>query len=131
MAVVVLGAVAFLLFKGLSSSIVYFRTANQAVADRAQLAGQSFRIEGTVVPGTVVQRDQTVDFSIESAGAKVSVVNRGSPPQLFAADRPVVLQGHFQGGGNTFMSDQIMVKHSASYVAAHPGRVRAPDGTTR
>jgi hypothetical protein len=30
-----------------------------------------------------------------------------------------------------FEGTQIMVKHSASYIAAHPNRVKAPNGTSR
>jgi cytochrome c-type biogenesis protein CcmE len=128
---VIVAAIAFLVAKGLTSSIVYFKTANQAVADRAQLGGQSFRIEGLVVPGTVRSRGDLVSFVIESNRVRVPVVNRGSPPQLFQAGIPVVLQGHFQGRGDRFLSDQILVKHTATYIAAHPRRVTAPNGTRR
>lgn len=126
---VVLAAIGFLLAKGLGSSLQYFKTADEAVADRAQLASQTFNIEGVVVPGTVHQTPSGVDFTISSKGVTVPVVNHGSPPQLFQPNIPVVLVGHFQG--QTYVSDQIMVKHSATYVAAHPGRVTAPDGTRR
>ncbi len=128
---VIVGAIAFLVVKGLTTSIVYFKTADQAVADRAQLAGQSFRIEGLVVPGTVRTHESTVDFTIESKDVRVQVVNHGSPPELFRAGIPVVLQGQFQGPGNRFVSDQILVKHTATYIAAHPDRVTAPNGTKR
>jgi hypothetical protein len=30
-----------------------------------------------------------------------------------------------------FVSDQILVKHSANYIAKYPGRVTAPNGTKR
>jgi cytochrome c-type biogenesis protein CcmE len=57
------------------------------------------------------------------------VHNTGSPPQLFQPNVPVVVVGHFTGG--TFVSNQIIVDHSAQYIEQHPGRVRAPNGTTR
>ncbi len=31
----------------------------------------------------------------------------------------------------SFVSDQILVKHSSNYIAAHPGRVTAPNGSKR
>jgi len=37
--------------------------------------------------------------------------------------------GHFSG--NQFDSNQILVKHSSSYIAAHPNRVTAANGTKR
>ncbi len=84
-----------------------------------------------MVPGSLRQSAKVVSFTIQSKGVRVPVVNQGSPPQLFQADVPVVLDGHFQGNGNQFLSDQIMVKHSATYIAQHPGRVTAPDGSSR
>ncbi len=123
----IVGAIAFVLAKGLGSSLEYFQTANQAVADRAQLGSQDFNIEGAVVPGTIRRFGNKLTFEIQSKGVVVHVVSTGSPPQLFQAKIPVVLAGHFQG--ITFESNQIMVKHSAQYVAAHPNRVRSPYGS--
>jgi cytochrome c-type biogenesis protein CcmE len=128
---VVVGAVTFLLVRGLGNALVYFRTADEAVADRAQLGNQGFRLEGVVVPGTVHQTRDGVDFNVVSKGVSVAVANHGSPPSLFQANLPVVVEGHFVGTGDTFSSEQIMVKHSAVYVAKHPGRVTAPNGTSR
>jgi hypothetical protein len=46
--VVIAGALAFLLLEGLNNATIYFKTADQAVADRAALGSKPFRIEGTV-----------------------------------------------------------------------------------
>lgn len=128
---VIVGALAFLVLKGLGSSLVYFKTADQAVAARGQLGTSAFQIEGVVVPGSVHPTTVGVDFVIANGGVTVPVTNQGSPPQLFQPNVPVVLVGHFEGPGNHYLSDQIMVKHSANYVARHPGRVTAPDGSLR
>ncbi|MGH9074046.1 MAG: cytochrome c maturation protein CcmE, partial [Acidimicrobiales bacterium] len=128
-AAVILAAIGFLLAKGLGSSLVYFKTVNEAVTSRAQLGTRTFRLEGMVVRGTVRQTAGGVDFTVAGKGVSVPVVNQGSPPQLFQPGIPVVLVGHFQGAD--FVSNQIMVKHSADYIAAHPNRVKAQNGTTR
>jgi cytochrome c-type biogenesis protein CcmE len=70
-------------------------------------------------------------FVISSGPVKLDVANSAPQPALFQANVPVVLVGHFVGSTNTFASDQILVKHSNSYIAAHPNRVRAPNGSTR
>lgn len=127
--IVVLGAIGFLVYRGLGNSIVYFKTADEAVASRAQLGSSDFRIEGVVVPGSVRPTGNDVAFAIASRGVQVPVVNQGSAPEMFQPNIPVVLEGHF--AGQQFMSDQIMVKHSAVYIGQHPGRVTAPDGSTR
>lgn len=115
------------MFKGLTTSLNYFETVNQAVAARASLGNRTFHLEGVVVPGTVHQTPQGADFVVASDGVSLHVVNVGSPPQLFKPGVPVVVVGHFSGAG--FSSNQIMVKHSASYIAAHPNRVKAPTGS--
>jgi cytochrome c-type biogenesis protein CcmE len=120
-AVVVAGALGFLLFQGLNNATVYFKTADQAVADRASLGARQFRIEGTVEPGVQQAGGKTL-FSIIANSVSVNVVDSAQPPQLFKVGIPVVLEGHWQG--DTYAADQIMVKHSASYTEAHPDRLK-------
>jgi cytochrome c-type biogenesis protein CcmE len=127
--VVLAAAFAVLLVKGLGGSLDYFETVDQAVADKAMLAGKTFRLEGLVVPGTVHVDGSTVRFVAAGSAHRIAVVNHGNPPQLFQPDVPVVVVGHFQGDG--FVSNQIIVDHSSQYQQQHPNRVRAPDGSTR
>jgi cytochrome c-type biogenesis protein CcmE len=119
---VVVVALGFLLFKGLDGATTYFYTADQAVHLKAKLGSSRFDIEGSVVAGTVRRSGNGVDFTIENGGVSVPVVNTGYPPQMFQPGIPVVLEGAF--AGPTFDSDLIMVKHSSTYVAAHPNRVK-------
>lgn len=129
---VIVAAIGFLVFKGLTSAVVFFKTANEAVAQRTALGDSTFQLEGTVVAGSVHrQPGGVVAFTVESRGVKVPVRNAGSPPQLFQAGIPVIVVGHFVGSSDDFASDQILVKHSNSYIAAHPGRVRALNGSSR
>lgn len=127
-------AVGLLLYKGLLSSLDYFDTVDQALAHRAQLGTTSFRLEGVVVGGTMHGTSNGGErFAIEGAdGATIDVRNTGAPPQLFQAAIPVVVVGRFASAtSDLFLSNQIEVRHSSSYIAAHPGRVRAPNGSVR
>lgn len=129
-AAVLVGAVAYLLVAGLGSSLDYFDTVGQAFTHRAAIGTSTIRLEGVVVPGTVERTARGADFQVSGAGHKVTVHATGSPPQLFQPDIPVVVVGHFATArSDLFLSDQIMVKHSATYIAEHPTRVRAPGGT--
>jgi cytochrome c-type biogenesis protein CcmE len=121
---VVLAALGFLVVRGLGNATLYFRTADEAVAQKQQLGDRRFRIEGNVVAGTVKEMSNRVAFNIESKGVIVPVSHIGDPPELFKPGIPVVLEGNFQG--DTFDSDRIMVKHSEDYVAKHPSRVTVP-----
>ena len=128
---VLLGAaIAYLLVEGLGSSLDYFDTVGQAFAHKASIGTSVIRLEGVVVPGTIRRTARGATFEVSGSGHDFFVRNTGSPPQLFQPDIPVVVVGHFESARSaTFVSDQIMVKHSATYIAEHPTRVRAPNGT--
>jgi cytochrome c-type biogenesis protein CcmE len=118
---VVLAALGFLIFQGLGNATLYFRTADEAVAQRAELGDRRFRIEGDVVDGSVRQVGDDVSFTLTKNEVQVPVRHKGDPPELFRPGIPVVLEGRFQG--DFFSSDRIMVKHSETYVAKNPERV--------
>jgi len=126
---VLVGAFAFLLAKGLGSSLDYFETVDQAVHSKVMLGTKTFRLEGLVLPGTVHRTAGGVEFVAGGTKDRVDVVNTGNPPELFQPNIPVVVVGHF--AGRTFVSNQIIVDHSAQYVAQYPNRVKAPNGSTR
>lgn len=129
-------AFGFVLFKGLGSATLYFRTAKEAVEQRSSLGTRRFRVEGIVLPGTVKQVGETVHFTIEQDGVDLNIVHRGDPPEMFKANADAVLEGRFDptpGAGATpvFASDRILVKHGSSYDQKHPDRVKNYVGQTK
>ena len=121
-AAVVLAALGFLLTRAVGDATVYFKTADEAVAERAELGERRFRIEGLVVPGSVQKGADEVDFTIRGQqGAEVAVVHQGNVPELFQPGIPVVMEGRFEG--ERFVSDRILVKHTNEYRAENPDRV--------
>lgn len=133
--VIVLGAIGFLMFKGLGDATVYFKTADEAVAEKDELGDRRFRVEGAVVTDSVRQVGDVVEFEIISAGEVVPVVHQGDPPELFRPGIPVVLEGRWDG--DVYASDRIMVKHTTEYREQNPDRVdeyvgkeRAPEDDT-
>ncbi len=121
-------ALGLLLVQGLGEATLYFRTADEAVAQREELGSRRFRIEGDVVADSASSVPGGVAFRIASKGVEVAVRHRGDPPELFGRGIPVVLEGRFDG--QVFASDRMLVKHSETYVAENPGRFeRAPSPT--
>ncbi len=116
---VVLGVVAW---QGLSNAALYFRTADEAVAQRDSLGDRRFRVEGTVVPGSVRQDGVAVRFVIESNDVEVAVNHQGDPPDLFQENIPVVLEGHWSQTGDVFESNDILVRHTEEYESDNPDR---------
>ena len=119
---VVVVALGYLVFQGLGNATLYFRTADEAVAQREQLGDRRFRIEGDVIDGSVRQVGNDVSFVLTKNNVQVPVQHKGDPPELFRPGIPVVLEGRFQG--DHFASDRILVKHSETYVAENPDRVK-------
>lgn len=131
---VVLGVcAAVLLSQGLLGSLNYFETVDQALAHRASLGTRVFRLEGVVKPHTIERMGGGAAFVLTGSGDhQVRVESRGTPPQLFQPDIPVVVVGHFSSAtSGLFLGTQILVKHTSTYIAQHPRRVRAPNGTSR
>lgn len=121
---VIVFALGFLVVRALGEATVYFKTADEAVAERTELGERRFRIEGVVVAGSVrtAAKGNAVDFDIRGdRGATVAVVHRGDPPELFQPGIPVVLEGRWSGG--QYASDRIMVRHTNEYRAENPDRV--------
>ena len=127
---VIAAALAFLLLQGLGEATVYFKTADEATAEKEQLGDRRFRLEGAVVPGTVRPSGSGVEFQVRGpAGRSVEVAHQGDPPELFQPDIPVVLEGRWDG--QHYASDRIMVKHTSEYRAENPDRVDSYVGKDR
>jgi cytochrome c-type biogenesis protein CcmE len=126
---VLVGALGFLLLKGLGSALNFYIPADQAVAQKATLGDKTINLEGVVAPGSIHSTTDGVNFVVTSGAVHLAVHNTSSPPQLFQGNIPVIAVGHFHG--DTFLSDQILVKHSSTYIAQHPSRVTASNGSKR
>jgi cytochrome c-type biogenesis protein CcmE len=110
----VVAVLGLLVVRGLSDATLYFRNADEAVAQRDSLGDKRFRLQGTVV-GEPVESDGTVSFAVTFNGVAVDVRHAGSPPELFKPGIPVVLEGHWDESGELFDSDRIMIKHDSTY----------------
>lgn len=113
----------FLVIRGLGDATVYFRTADEAIAQRQSIGNDRFRIEGVVQPGSIGQDGTVTTFDIASKNVVVAVRNQGQPVGIFQEDIPVVLEGRFAGNSDVFESDRIMVRHSNEYEEQYPDRV--------
>jgi cytochrome c-type biogenesis protein CcmE len=126
-------AVLALLSQGLLHSLNYFDTVDQVLARRHSIGTGEVRLEGVVKAHSIVRTSSGASFWLTGSGSnQIYVVERGTPPQLFQDNIPAVVVGHFASKRSlTFEGTQIMVKHTASYIAQHPSRVKAPNGSVR
>jgi cytochrome c-type biogenesis protein CcmE len=120
--VVALGVVAW---QGLTNAAVYFYNADEAVSERDQLGERRFRLQGSVVEGSIDRSATGADFTVSYNGVDVAVRHAGSTPELFQPGIPVVLEGRWaeRASGDHFVSDRILVKHTEEYEADHGDRL--------
>lgn len=126
--VLIVGALGFLVVKGLGDATTYFKNVDEVVAAGApvdSVVGKRIRLQGTVVPGSVRTVADRVRFSIEYHCARVAVAHEGDEPSLFQDGIPVVLEGRFPEGSRTFRSDRIIVKHTEEYKTKEAERLAA------
>jgi cytochrome c-type biogenesis protein CcmE len=113
--VAVLLGLGVVVYQGLTSASLYFYNADEAVALRDDLGDRRFRLQGTVLGGSVERTGDGVEFAVAYDGVRVDVHHDGDPPELFQPGIPVVLEGSWAADGEQFASDRILVKHSEQY----------------
>jgi cytochrome c-type biogenesis protein CcmE len=84
------------------------------VAERDSTGDDRFRMAGEVVPDSIRETGDGVEFQLTEGGERVNVVHVGDPPDLFEDGAPVVCEGRW-ADGLTFSSDRILIKHDNEY----------------
>lgn len=133
----IVGVAGFVIVNALGNATMFFYNADEAVARQAELGTSRFRIQGTVLDGTVVRTPDGVEFTITYNGVEVPIRHQGDPPELFQVDIPVVLEGRFATATATvegesaaadtaplFLSDRMLVKHTEEYKAEEGDRLQ-------
>ncbi|MEM9564378.1 MAG: cytochrome c maturation protein CcmE [Actinomycetota bacterium] len=115
-------AAGFVLVQALTNARVFFLNVDEAVAQRAELEGETFRMQGTVVDEPRTAADGSLLFTVAFGGAEAQIRHVGDEPSnLFELGEAVVAEGRWDG--EVFLSSQILVKHSEEYVEDNPDRV--------
>ena len=115
---VILAALGYLVYAGVSQSVVYFVTPSELQA--APVPGKAYRLGGMVKAGSVKWDAKRValDFVLSDGQASVAVRHKGTAPDLFAEGRGAVVEGTWSRDGY-FTASLIMAKHSEEYKAPH------------
>jgi len=118
---VVIGAVAYLMYAGIKETSVYYLTVSEAGSMAS--SGKDFRMEGTVVPGTIkVDADSLgATFAITDAAKQIPIKYHGTIPDMFKDDIKVVVQGKFNSSG-TFEAHTLLTSCPSKYEASKQGK---------
>jgi cytochrome c-type biogenesis protein CcmE len=132
----VVAAISYLIVTAVRNTAEYYLTVNEAKARQVELLGQTLRVAGRVVPGTI-QWDPSslmLKFAITEpppgdgqpavtkvattapALARFMIVSRGQPkPDMFAAGRDVIVEGILED--NMIQARQVLTSCPSKYSA--------------
>jgi cytochrome c-type biogenesis protein CcmE len=131
LALAALLAAGLLAMWGLRDRAAYFYTPADVVAGKAE-PGRAMRLGGMVATGSLRQAPDgvTLQFVVVDGDARVPVVFRGIPPDLFREGSGVVAEGRLASDG-TFTADTILAKHDERYMPPQLGNAAAEHGAGR
>ncbi|NUP11303.1 MAG: cytochrome c maturation protein CcmE [Polyangiaceae bacterium] len=116
------GGVVVLFLVGFKEASIYALPTHEVVAQAAKLEGRRLRVEGELVPGTLVKRDSPCEyrFRMQSEGVELPVRFAACViPDTFR-DRPeggvqVTVEGQLTEGGQTLEAANVMAKCASKY----------------
>jgi cytochrome c-type biogenesis protein CcmE len=120
--VIVVSALAGLIYSGVRDSMVYFYTPSEVTQKQDELRGKAMRVGGMVVDGSVRWDPHTLllTFQLTDGQGTVFVRHKGTAPDLFKEGAGAVVEGTWTPDGY-FRASTIMAKHSEEYKPpAHP-----------
>lgn len=117
LAVVVLSSLGIgLVTYGLRGNINLFYPPADVIAGKAPV-GQSIRVGGMVVEGSIVRSDSSLDvrFEVTDYAGTVPVMYSGILPDLFDEGQGVVAAGRLDERG-VFVAHEVLAKHDENYM---------------
>lgn len=109
LALIAAGAVAFLVFKGMSGSTVYYLQVSELLNRGPAVQGQQVRVAGKVVPGSIQREGTVLRFAASDGTGQVPVVYDGVVPDIFKDDVEVVVEGQYTPSGG-FQATTLLAK---------------------
>jgi cytochrome c-type biogenesis protein CcmE len=114
LAVVALIGSTVLIGYAMRDGINFFRSPTQVLSDPPE-AGETFRIGGLVVEGSIIRGEGTeVAFAVTDTNATVPVRYTGVLPDLFSEGQGMVALGRMEG--ETFVASEVLAKHDEAYM---------------
>jgi cytochrome c-type biogenesis protein CcmE len=144
----ILAAVAYLIFSSTQASAEYFMTVNEVKAEGKSVVGKNLRLSGAVVGDSIQYDANTLTLSfdvahvpgdnadIEAQGGlaevlhaavidptrtRVKVVYVGPKPDLLRDEAQAIMTGHMEADG-IFYADELLLKCPTRYEQAVPGQ---------
>ncbi len=123
---VVVGALAYLVFSSFGESMIYYKTVDELLAEPARFIDRPVRINGTLVPASIRQKPGTdrYRFKMSKRGKVLEIEYAGILPDAMQEGKELVVQGTLRDGQQLFIASEILTKcpskHEARAQAAGP-----------
>ncbi len=131
-AAILVGAVAYLMYTGVSQTSVYYLTIGEFLQKRHTLSNEGVRVAGRVQTGSVTkkmtQKGEELTFRLAEFNANgaptesVPVFFVGVTPDMFKADggSDVIVEGKYRDG--TLYAQAVLTSCPSKYEAAAPNK---------
>lgn len=125
--VIILAALAYLIYGGMRQAIVYFVTPSELKGQETSSRDKFLRMGGMVVAGSLQKdlKNLTYRFQITDGAVSVPIYFHGVPPDLFSEGKGAVVEGRI-GPDGVFVASTIMAKHAEEYSPPHEGKASPP-----
>jgi cytochrome c-type biogenesis protein CcmE len=116
-ALVVAGAVIYLLVSGFDDTVVYYKTVDELLADPGRFETRAVRINGVLVPGSIKAKPGTKDylFQITKRNQVLEVAYSGILPDTMLEDKELVVEGVYNQAASRFQASEILTKCPSKY----------------
>ncbi|MBI4285533.1 MAG: cytochrome c maturation protein CcmE [Chloroflexi bacterium] len=117
--IILLVALGYLGFTGFMGAATYYYKVSELVALGDSGYDQSVRVNGKVVPGSVVKEAQgrILKFTVADEAASLPVYYEGIVPDTFKEDVEIVVEGKLTSNG-VFQAKTLLPKCPSRYEAA-------------
>jgi len=116
--------IGWLAFSGVGNALVYYLTPTELAARGEAAIGQSVRLGGLVLPGSVSGSATDLTFVLTDGETEITVHSSVAPTSSFREGAGAVVEGVL-GLDGVFEADEVLVKHDENYVAPTQGQLPA------
>jgi cytochrome c-type biogenesis protein CcmE len=120
----ILGAISYLMFSGISDSMVYYYTVSEALDMEQELSSRGIRVSGYVQAGSI-QKDNSqsqVEFLVfeKESDQTLPVIYQGIIPDTFKDNAEVLVEGMYRSEEGRFHANVLLAKCPSKYEALGP-----------
>ncbi|MFQ5646151.1 MAG: cytochrome c maturation protein CcmE [bacterium] len=126
---VVVVALAWMVFTGISQNMVYFLKVNEFLAKGSKMYGRNVRLNGKVAKGTVHKTIESgkvrYQFKITDGKDFIKIDYKGVVPDTFEEEKEVIVEGKYSEATRVFTATKLMTKCPSKYDQADTPEVAA------